>query len=134
MTRSRVRVYIRYGYMNPVYDTNVLGLTPLSPAVFHILLALADGHKHGYSIMKQVEADSGGSLPMGPGTLYGSLQRMSAAGLVEEVEDFDDERRRYYRLTGAGEQALASELARLRRALAMAKRKGITAPARSAAK
>jgi len=117
--------------MNPV-NTKNLERTPLTPAVFHILLALADGRKHGYAIMKQVEVDSGGSLPMGPGTLYGSLQRMSAAGLVEELEDLEDKRRRYYTLTGGGERALGSELARLRRALATAKRKGVPAPARAA--
>lgn len=113
--------------------------TPLTPAVFHILLALAGGRKHGYAIMKEVAADGGGLLRMGPGTLYGSLQRMTAAGLVEETEDAagsdtdedEDERRRYYRLTGAGRRALGSELARLRQALLAAKRKGMTAPART---
>src|SRR6266700_5933514 len=89
--------------------------SPLTPAVFHILLALADGPKHGYAIMKQVDADGGRSLRMGPGTLYGSLQRMVTAGLVEETEEVDhDERRRYYRQTGAGQQALDVELIRLR--------------------
>ncbi len=100
--------------------------TPLTPAVFHILLALADGEKHGYAIMKQVEADGGGFLHMGPGTLYGSLQRMTAAGLVEEIEQSDDERRRYYRLTGTGKQALNADLVRLRRALASAREKGVS--------
>src|ERR1039457_4100943 len=81
-------------------------LGPLTAAVFHILLALADGRKHGYAIMKQVAADGGSSLRMGPGTLYGSLQRMAAAGLVEErVEEEDDERRRYYqKKTGGGQK------------------------------
>ena len=106
--------------------------TPLTPAVFHILLALAGGRKHGYAIMKEVTADGGGFLRMGPGTLYGSLQRMTAAGLVEEMEEAseEDDRRRYYRLTGAGRRALGGELARLRRALSAAKRKGVSAPAR----
>jgi DNA-binding PadR family transcriptional regulator len=99
--------------------------TPLTSAVFHILLALADGEKHGYAIMKQVAADGGGFLRMGPGTLYGSLQRMSTAGLVEEIEASDHERRRYYRLTGAGEKALQAELARLRQALSSARKKGV---------
>jgi DNA-binding PadR family transcriptional regulator len=103
---------------------------PLTPAVFHILLALSDGQKHGYAIMKQVEADGGGSLRMGPGTLYGSLQRMTAAGLVRELEDVEDERRRYYALTSTGERALETELARLRQALASAKKKGLSVPAR----
>jgi DNA-binding PadR family transcriptional regulator len=111
-------------------------LVPLTPAVFHILLALAGGRRHGYAIMKEVEADGGGFLRMGPGTLYGSLQRMTAAGLVEETEDTvktdGDERRRYYQLTGAGRRALAGEAARLRQALSAARRKGVAAPARTA--
>ena len=114
-----------------------LELTPLTPAVFHILLALAGGRKHGYAIMKEVAADGGGFLRMGPGTLYGSLQRMTAAGLVEETEDADDtedddDRRRYYQLTGNGRRALGGELARLRQALSAAKRKGLTGPVRNA--
>jgi DNA-binding PadR family transcriptional regulator len=112
-------------------------LTPLTPAVFHILLALADGRKHGYAIMKEVAADGGGFLRMGPGTLYGSLQRMTAAGLVEETEDADDaeedDRRRYYQLTGIGWRALGGDLARLRQALSAAKRKGVSAPVRNTA-
>jgi|SRR5450432_652549 DNA-binding PadR family transcriptional regulator len=111
-------------------------LNPLTPAVFHILLALAEGRKHGYAIMKEVEADGGGFLRMGPGTLYGSLQRMTAAGLVEETETADeadgDERRRYYQLTSAGRKALNGETARLRQALSAAKRKGVAAPAGTA--
>src|SRR5216683_7644021 len=109
--------------------------SPLTPAVFHILLALAGGRKHGYAIMKEVAADGGGFLRMGPGTLYGSLQRMTAAGLVEEMEEVseEDDRRRYYRLTGAGRRALGGELARLRQALSAARRKGVSAPARNVA-
>ena len=109
---------------------------PLTPAVFHVLLALAGGRKHGYAIMKEVEADGGGFLRMGPGTLYGSLQRMTAAGLVEETESADEtdgvERRRYYQLTNAGRRALGGETARLRQALSAAKRKGVAVPARTA--
>jgi DNA-binding PadR family transcriptional regulator len=105
--------------------------TPLTPAVFYILLALADGQKHGYAIMKQINDDAGNSLRMGPGTLYGSLHRMEAAGLVEEleVENSEHERRRYYRLTGSGQCALDGELARLRQALSAAKKKGLSIPA-----
>lgn len=110
-------------------------LAPLTPAVFHILLALAGGRKHGYAIMKEVEADGGGFLRMGPGTLYGSLQRMTAAALVEEIEDDDeadgDERRRYYQLTAAGRRALGGETARLRQALSAARKKGVAAPVRT---
>lgn len=105
--------------------------SPLTPAVFHILLALADGQKHGYAIMKQVDKDGGGFLRMGPGTLYGSLQRMAAAGFVKELEEADDERRRYYYLTGTGQRALEGELARLRQALTAARRKGFSAPTRA---
>src|SRR6266478_1088188 len=87
---------------------------PLTPAVFHILLALADGEKHGYAIMKDVEAQTHGGLKMGPGTLYGSIKRMLAAGLIEESGDrpdpaLDDERRRYYRLTGVGQKVVSAE-------------------------
>ena len=112
------------------------GNLPLTPAVFHILLALADGQKHGYAIMKQVNADGGSSLRMGPGTLYGSLRRMEAAGLVEEleVENSVEERRRYYRLTAFGQSALGGELARLRQALSAAKKKGLSIPAGHAAR
>ena len=91
---------------------------PLTPAVSHILLALADGEKHGYAIMREVEELSDGTITMGPGTLYGSIKRMLGAGLVEETEDrpdpeLDDQRRRYYRLTGLGERVLSAEMARL---------------------
>jgi len=127
--------YIRNGYMAALDSKPPRELTPLTPAVFHILLALSGGRKHGYAIMQEVAADGGGFLRMGPGTLYGSLQRMGAAGLVEETEDADqpdkDERRRYYKLTDAGRRALGGELARLRQALAAAKRKGMAAPART---
>jgi DNA-binding PadR family transcriptional regulator len=100
--------------------------TPLTPAVFHILLALSTGERHGYGIMKQVEADSQGKVSMGPGTLYGSLKRMLDAGLVEESEkrvdpEMDDERRIYYRLTAAGRKSLAAELERYSRLVALAR-------------
>ena len=103
-------------------------VSPLTPAVLHILLALADGGKHGYAIMKQVETESDGSVRMGPGTLYGSLLRMSSAGLVEEIEEADDERRRFYRLTNLGQGSLLTELARLEQVVAMAKKKRVQVP------
>jgi DNA-binding MarR family transcriptional regulator len=89
------------------------GLLPLTPAVFHILLALSDGERHGYAIMQEVAADTSGSLQLGPGTLYGCLKRMLAARLVEESDerpdsDIDDERRRYYRMTDFGVRTPAS--------------------------
>ncbi len=88
--------------------------------MLHILLALAEGERHGYAIMKAVEADSGGRVQMGPGTLYGSLSRMLKAGLVAESSeredpDLADTRRRYYRLTSEGSKALEAELERLNR-------------------
>lgn len=91
---------------------------PLTPAASHIMLTLADGEKHGYAIMREVEEMTDGHLTMGPGTLYGSIKRMLGAGLVEETEqrpdsELDDQRRRYYRLTGLGERVLSAEMARL---------------------
>jgi DNA-binding PadR family transcriptional regulator len=99
---------------------------PLTPAVFQILLALAGDEKHGYAIMQDVEDYSGGRLKMGPGTLYGSLKRLLAAGLVEESEErpdpeMDDQRRRYYRLTGKGRRVLAAEARRLSNLLQLAR-------------
>src|SRR5215831_21068404 len=89
--------------------------TPLTPAVLHILLALSTAERHGYGIMKQVEADSQGKVKMGPGTLYGSISRMMEAGLIRESDkridpEMDDERRIYYELTRAGRAALDAEL------------------------
>jgi len=98
---------------------------PLTPAVLHILLALSTQERHGYGIMKQVEADSQGKVKMGPGTLYGSIRRMMEAGLIGESEkqedpEMDDERRIYYRITGEGRAALAAELMRYRGVVAVA--------------
>jgi DNA-binding PadR family transcriptional regulator len=100
-------------------------IQPLTPAVFHILLALSSGERHGYGIMKQVEADSQGKVSMGPGTLYGSLKRMLDAGLVRESDkrvdpEMDDQRRIYYQITGVGTQALAAELERYKRIVTLA--------------
>jgi DNA-binding PadR family transcriptional regulator len=101
---------------------------PLSPAVFHILLALAPRERHGYGIMREVEADTGGTMKLGPGTLYGCLKRMLEGGLVEESgerpdPELDDERRRYYRITELGLRAARSEAARLASAVAAAQAK-----------
>ncbi|MBV8717339.1 MAG: PadR family transcriptional regulator [Chloroflexi bacterium] len=94
---------------------------PLTPAVFHILLALHAGERHGYDIMQQVKQDSQGSVKMGPGTLYGSLDRMIAAGLVVE-SNTQDPRRIYYKLTALGQTALRSESERLTAVAAIARR------------
>ncbi|MCK4775779.1 MAG: helix-turn-helix transcriptional regulator [Candidatus Krumholzibacteria bacterium] len=105
--------------------------TPLTPAVLHILLALSTKERHGYGIMKQVEADSQGKVNMGPGTLYGSLGRMLEAGLIRESDkkidpEMDDERRVYYKITGLGQKALAAELQRYREVVAVAKQKRLS--------
>lgn len=92
----------------------------------HVIVALAGGEKHGYAIMRDVEALSGGTVHMGPGTLYGSIKRMIDQGLVEETDDrpdpaLDDQRRRYYRLTNLGERVGAAEQARLEQLLSAAR-------------
>ncbi len=103
---------------------------PLTPAVFHILLALADGEKHGYAIMQEVETNTNGTVNMGPGTLYGSIKRMLAAGLLEESDErpdpaLDDQRRRYYKLTGLGGQVVQAEAKRLAALVSLAKAKQV---------
>ena len=100
---------------------------PLTPAVLHILLALSTRERHGYGIMKQVEADSQGKVNMGPGTLYGSLARMVEGGLISESDkkvdpEMDDERRVYYKITGMGQEALTAELKRYREVVEVAGR------------
>lgn len=105
---------------------------PLTPAVFNILLALVDGEKHGYAIMNEVEANTHGEVKMGPGTLYGSIKRMIAAGLIEETEErpdpsMDDQRRRYYRLSGQGGRVLRTEAERLARQVKLAQLKHVLA-------
>ena len=99
---------------------------PLTPAVFHILVALSDGERHGYAIMRQVAEDTDSSLQLGPGTLYGCLQRMLSAGLVEESDwrpdpQLDDERRRYYRITDFGTRVVKAEAKRLASAVSAAR-------------
>lgn len=101
---------------------------PLSPAVFHILLALATGEMHGYAIMHEVAILSDGQVNLGPGTLYGSIKKLLAAGLIEESDrrpdpDLDDERRRYYRITEEGRRLLGAEAERLSRLVRLARRR-----------
>lgn len=98
---------------------------PLSPTTFHVLVAMASGPRHGYAITREVEALTEGRIVMGPGTLYGSLQRMVAAGLIEETANPGDDglhadRRRYYRMTPLGSGALRAESERLLRAVHVA--------------
>jgi DNA-binding PadR family transcriptional regulator len=94
---------------------------PLTPAVFHILLALFGKERHGYDIMQQVKADSKDAVKMGPGTLYGSLDRMIEAGLVAKGNT-QDPRRIYYRLTALGQTTLRAETERLSRVALVARR------------
>ena len=88
---------------------------PLSPQEFQILLSLADGDRHGYGIMQEVEGRTGGAMRLGPGTLYGAIKRMRGPGLIAEAEELvdSDERRRYYRLTALGRAVAVAEAARL---------------------
>ena len=87
---------------------------PLTPAVFHVLLALADGDAHGYAIMKEVEARTGGEVRLGTGTLYGIVKRLLADGLVRESAAASTDRRRAYRLTPFGRRVALAEAERLR--------------------
>lgn len=100
-------------------------LLPLTPAVFSILLALAGSEKHGYAIMKEAALPEGGGVSMGPGTLYGSLDRMLRSGLVEETGATDDERRRYYRVTRFGLEVFRLESARLASMMRTVRRKAV---------
>jgi DNA-binding PadR family transcriptional regulator len=91
---------------------------PLTPATFQILLALVDGERHGYAIMREVSEQPEGAVRLGPGTLYGSLKRLLEAGLVEESgeredPELGDERRRYYRITKFGRSVARAEARRL---------------------
>lgn len=95
----------------------------LTPAVFHILLALADGPLHGYAIMQAVEASSG--TTMGPGTVYGTLERLETSGLVKEIPTARTDRRRVFTLQPAGRRALQDEARRLSRLASLVRAKRI---------
>ena len=104
-------------------------LQPLTPIMFHILLALADGEKHGYGILKAVEQDTDGQISLLTGTLYRSIKRLMEMGMIAESDErpdpeLDDERRRYYRIAAQGEKALAAEGHRMALALTVMQRKG----------
>jgi len=104
-------------------------LLPLPPATFHILVALADEDRHGYAIMQDVTARTGGELKLGAGTLYRSIQRMLEQGLIAEISarpapELDDERRRYYRVTPFGRSVAKAEARRLAQMLKLARASG----------
>ena len=106
---------------------------PLTPAMFHILLALVDKERHGYDIMREVDERSEGQVRLGPGTLYGSIKRMLSDGLIEELDErpdpeLDDERRRYYRLTNLGHRVAVAEAERLERLVKSARSKKLLSP------
>jgi DNA-binding PadR family transcriptional regulator len=104
-------------------------LLPLTPVALNVLLALADGERHGYGIMLEVRERTAGRVRLGPGTLYGAIKRLKEGGVIEESgqrpdpED-DDERRRYYRLSGFGAEVLGAEVERLEGLVRAARRKG----------
>lgn len=114
---------------------NPADLLPLSPQVFHMLCSLAGGDQHGYAIMQEVAALSGGKERLSPGTLYGSIKRLLEQGLIVELRPHerppdDDPRRRYYRLTPFGRKVAKAEAARLHHSLEKARTYGL-APKRS---
>jgi DNA-binding PadR family transcriptional regulator len=112
-------------------------LLPLTPAVFHVLLALVEGELHGYAIMREVAESTQGQIKMGPGTLYGTIKRLLEARLIEESDrrpdpELDDERRRYYQLTVPGRQVVRAEALRYEQLAKLARRKRLLGqPARA---
>jgi DNA-binding PadR family transcriptional regulator len=107
-------------------------LLPLTQPVFHILLALADGERHGYAIIQEIERRTGGSLTLRTGTLYTALARMLRLGLIDETDErpdpeSDDERRRYYRISTFGREVAKGEASRMRALVALASDKKVIA-------
>ncbi len=121
----------QYPY-RPMSKKSPESLRPLTPAVLHILLVLADGERHGYGIMQEISQKTDGTVRMGPGTLYGSIKRMLADGLIKESAErpdpaLDDERRRYYRLTDFGQRVMRAEARRLVQVVRVAQMKHVLA-------
>jgi DNA-binding PadR family transcriptional regulator len=123
-----------------IYDASMVdarAYLPLSPQQFHILLALVDGRRHGYGIIRDVEQRTDGALRLGTGTLYTALARLEALALIDEsarrppAHD-DDQRRKYYQMTALGRAVLQAETARLDALVRHARRKGIIASVRPA--
>jgi DNA-binding PadR family transcriptional regulator len=109
-------------------DAEIEGLLPLAPAFLHILIALGDGERHGYGIMQDVAERTDGRVRMSPGTLYGSIKRMLAEGLIEELTTGAAgaaERRRFYRITRFGRRVAAAEAQRLTSLLSQARNSGL---------
>ena len=118
-------------------NTRDVRAASVSPAEFHILLALVDADRHGYAIMQQVASSSEGAVQLGPGTLYGAIKRLLDHGCIREVEsridpDLDDARRKYYRLTASGRAAAVAEAERLQSLVRLARsRRILDAPPRA---
>lgn len=111
-------------------QSDVSALIPLPPATFHILMAVAQEDRHGYGIIQDVERRTGGELRLSAGTLYRSIQRMLELGLINETDDrpapeFDDERRRYYRITSFGTAVARAETRRMAQLVRMARTQGL---------
>lgn len=110
---------------------SIYELLPLPEATFHILISLADGERHGYAIIQDVEARTDGKLRLSPGTLYRTIQRLLQQGLITEskrrpARELDDERRRYYRVTPLGLAAARAEMRRLTELVRLARARGLT--------
>jgi DNA-binding PadR family transcriptional regulator len=100
-------------------------LMPLSAAMFHILLSLGEGERHGYALKREIAKRTSGRLKLGPGVLYGSINKMLDLGFIEESDErpdphLDDDRRRYYKITTLGKQVARAEAARMRQLAEMA--------------
>lgn len=107
-------------------EDDVERFLPLTPAVFHVLVALATGEKHGYAILKDIKRSTGGRVTLNVGTLYAVLKRLEHDALIVEADSrpdpaLDDERRKYYRVTALGSRVVAAEALRMERAVAMAR-------------
>jgi DNA-binding PadR family transcriptional regulator len=109
---------------------------PLTPTEIHILLALASGERHGYAIMQEISAQTDGRLRVGPGSLYGTIKRLLATGLIIETAErsdssLNDERRRYYQMTELGRKVLAAEIRNLAQVVELARAKRVYPRART---
>jgi len=122
--------------MSPMQNSPAETQPPLTPAMFHVLLALAGEDLHGYAILKEVELRTGGKVRLSTGTLYGIIKRLLSDGLISELRQrpaaHDDERRRYYRLTPEGRELAAAEAARLEKVVALARSRNLLRKLRTA--
>ena len=122
--------------MSPTQNSPEETQAPLTPAMFHVLLALAGEDLHGYAILKEVELRTAGEVKLSTGTLYGIIKRLLADGLIIELRQrpaaHDDERRRYYRLTTQGRELASAEAARLEKVVALARSRNLLRKLRTA--